>query len=130
VSSLLCDILKAHDERRHPVQSMAADMSKMSCAGGGALSLGSGSGSGASPDGGSASDDSPSSPMATDRRTSGGSASTPEVQHHAAPRRRQASHLTEAPLSVDESLTLHRVISRCANLAVLPVSWSEAALSC
>lgn len=54
---------------------MAADMSKMSCAAGGGFSLG----SGASPDGGSASDDSPGSPMATDRRTSGGSASTPEV---------------------------------------------------
>ena len=81
---MLYDILKNHDKRRHIAQSMAADMSKMSCAGGGGFSLGSASGSGASPDGGSASDDSPGSPMATDRRTSGGSASTPEVTQHAA----------------------------------------------
>lgn len=54
---------------------MAADMSKMSCAGGRGFSLG----SSVSPDGGSVSDDSPGSPMATDRRTSGGSACTPEV---------------------------------------------------
>lgn len=82
---------------------MAADMSKMTCGGAGSLLCGSGpgadecslgSGGGASSlrrlsagNGGggggtqeaSASDDTPGSPMATDRRVSGGSACSPQV---------------------------------------------------
>lgn len=76
------------------MQSMAADMSKMSCGGGagglllggldgrsgsGRLSGDSSSGRGAAPDGGSLSDEGPGSPMATDRRTSGSSACSPQA---------------------------------------------------
>ena len=63
-----------------PTQSMAADMGRMNCGGGG-LCFGSGSsGSGGTlgdPEEGS--EEQPGSPMATDRRASGGSACSPQV---------------------------------------------------
>lgn len=70
---------------------MAADMSKMSCGAGAGLSLsgytcsgrlsGDSSSGRAAPEG-SLSDDGPGSPMATDRRISGGSACSPQACNH------------------------------------------------
>lgn len=121
---------------------MAADMSKMTCGGGlslggATLCVGAADGAGASDAGGagasvlgrlsiggggalegSASDDPPGSPMATDRRISGGSACSPQVQQEdRISTEARKSNLAQSLACVLHSLMLGGMSKSCSWLA-------------